>query len=283
MPEESHPLVQLPGSEQLAEQHGADVEVALDIDVIGAAAPGAAQVVYFAPNSDSGFIDAISEAAQATPAPSPPSDKMAGWMPRDISRSYSSTSARPSATRDSSRPNSGWADGTARCAARRPSPSDTSRCFRHLVHGRLVLRPVEYGGHVHALALGGLDRRQDRQVGVGRRAGGPQRPVLDQFPHRVDQVIHDHAVGHGDIGDGQRPAGDLKPQGGQPPAGLGEPARHVHPAVPAHGAALSPAQRLVDAALRGVQADLRLRAGPQAQRRGRGALDRQPVGDPRPW
>src|SRR5439155_14602014 len=34
---------------------GADVEVALDIDVIGAAAPGAAQVVYFAPNSDSGF------------------------------------------------------------------------------------------------------------------------------------------------------------------------------------------------------------------------------------
>jgi kumamolisin len=48
---------------------GADVEVALDIDVIGAAAPGAAQVVYFAPNSDQGFIDAISAAAQASPAP----------------------------------------------------------------------------------------------------------------------------------------------------------------------------------------------------------------------
>jgi kumamolisin len=47
----------------------ADVEVALDIDVIGAAAPGAEQLVYFAPNSDSGFIDAISEAAQATPPP----------------------------------------------------------------------------------------------------------------------------------------------------------------------------------------------------------------------
>jgi kumamolisin len=47
----------------------ADVEVALDIDVIGAAAPGAAQLVYFAPNSDDGFIDAISQAAQATPAP----------------------------------------------------------------------------------------------------------------------------------------------------------------------------------------------------------------------
>ena len=49
---------------------GADVEVNLDIDVIGAAAPGATQVVYFAPNSgDQGFVDAISDAAQASPAP----------------------------------------------------------------------------------------------------------------------------------------------------------------------------------------------------------------------
>ena len=49
---------------------GADVEVALDIDVIGAAAPGATQVVYFAPNNgDQGFVDAISDAAQASPAP----------------------------------------------------------------------------------------------------------------------------------------------------------------------------------------------------------------------
>ncbi len=54
-----------PGSDP----NGADIEVALDIDVIGAAAPGAAQVVYFAPNTDSGFVDAIAEAAQATPAP----------------------------------------------------------------------------------------------------------------------------------------------------------------------------------------------------------------------
>ena len=46
------------------------MEVSLDIDVIGAAAPGAAQVVYFAPNNgDQGFVDAISDAAQASPAP----------------------------------------------------------------------------------------------------------------------------------------------------------------------------------------------------------------------
>ncbi len=54
-----------PGSDP----NGADVEVALDIDVIGAAAPGAKQIVYFAPNSDNGFVDAISAAASATPAP----------------------------------------------------------------------------------------------------------------------------------------------------------------------------------------------------------------------
>jgi kumamolisin len=49
---------------------GASVEVNLDIDVIGAVAPGAAQVVYFAPNNgDQGFVDAISDAAQASPAP----------------------------------------------------------------------------------------------------------------------------------------------------------------------------------------------------------------------
>jgi len=55
-----------PGSDP----NGADVEVALDIDVIGAAAPGAKQIVYFAPNNgDQGFVDAISAAASATPAP----------------------------------------------------------------------------------------------------------------------------------------------------------------------------------------------------------------------
>jgi kumamolisin len=49
---------------------GADIEVNLDIDVIGAAAPGATQVVYFAPNNgDQGFVDAISDAATASPAP----------------------------------------------------------------------------------------------------------------------------------------------------------------------------------------------------------------------
>jgi kumamolisin len=48
---------------------GADGEVLLDIEVAGALAPKAEQVVYFGPNTDQGFIDAISTAVHATPTP----------------------------------------------------------------------------------------------------------------------------------------------------------------------------------------------------------------------
>lgn len=48
---------------------GADGEVLLDIEVAGAIAPKAAIVVYFAPNTDAGFLDAIATATHATPTP----------------------------------------------------------------------------------------------------------------------------------------------------------------------------------------------------------------------
>ena len=44
----------------------ADGEVMLDIEVAGAVAPGAKIVVYFAPNTDQGFIDAIASAVHDT-------------------------------------------------------------------------------------------------------------------------------------------------------------------------------------------------------------------------
>jgi len=46
--------------------NGADGEVALDIQVAGAIAPGARIAVYFAPNTDQGFIDAITTAVHDT-------------------------------------------------------------------------------------------------------------------------------------------------------------------------------------------------------------------------
>ena len=45
---------------------GPDTEVMLDIEVSGAIAPGANIVVYFAPNTDAGFLDAINQAAMDT-------------------------------------------------------------------------------------------------------------------------------------------------------------------------------------------------------------------------
>lgn len=49
--------------------NGADGEVMLDIEVAGALAPKASIVVYFAPNTDAGFLDAVTTAAHADPTP----------------------------------------------------------------------------------------------------------------------------------------------------------------------------------------------------------------------
>ncbi|WP_287901295.1 S53 family peptidase [Arthrobacter sp.] len=46
---------------------GADGEVLLDIEVVGALAPKAAIQVYFAPNTDAGFLDAVVAATKAAP------------------------------------------------------------------------------------------------------------------------------------------------------------------------------------------------------------------------
>jgi kumamolisin len=54
------------GSNSPGTDTGADTEVMLDIEVAGAVAPDAAIVVYFAPNTDQGFIDAVSQAVHDT-------------------------------------------------------------------------------------------------------------------------------------------------------------------------------------------------------------------------
>jgi kumamolisin len=49
--------------------HGPDGEVTLDIEVAGALAPAARLDVYFAPNTDDGFLHALTAASKAKPAP----------------------------------------------------------------------------------------------------------------------------------------------------------------------------------------------------------------------
>ncbi|MGH8137212.1 MAG: S53 family peptidase [Steroidobacteraceae bacterium] len=59
------------GANKPSPDDGADGEVALDIQVAGGGAPGAKIAVYFAPNTDAGFVDAIASAVHdATNAPS---------------------------------------------------------------------------------------------------------------------------------------------------------------------------------------------------------------------
>lgn len=54
------------GQNSPGDPNGADGEVALDIEVAGAVAPGTRIVVYFAPNTDRGFLDAITQAVHDT-------------------------------------------------------------------------------------------------------------------------------------------------------------------------------------------------------------------------
>jgi kumamolisin len=51
------------GNEPTGDPNSADVEVALDIEIAGAVAPGASIAVYFAPNSARGLADAVTTAA----------------------------------------------------------------------------------------------------------------------------------------------------------------------------------------------------------------------------
>ena len=57
------------GNAPEGDPNGADGEVLLDIEVAGALAPGADLVVYFAPNTDRGFLDALTTAVHADPTP----------------------------------------------------------------------------------------------------------------------------------------------------------------------------------------------------------------------
>ena len=79
---------------------GADGEVALDIQVAGGAAPGATIAVYFAPNTDAGFVDAITSAAQD--ASNKPSVISISWGSAEANWSQQSIQSMNSALQDAS-------------------------------------------------------------------------------------------------------------------------------------------------------------------------------------
>ncbi|MHA6204975.1 S53 family peptidase [Dyella soli] len=76
----------------------ADGEVMLDVEIIGALAPGAAIALYFAPNTDQGFYEAISQAAHDTT--NHPSIISISWGGPEDSWSAPSLAAMQSALED---------------------------------------------------------------------------------------------------------------------------------------------------------------------------------------
>jgi kumamolisin len=71
-------------------EQNADGEVALDIEVAGAVSPGAKQLVYFAPNTDQGFLAAINAAINAKPQPAAVSISWGGPESRSTAQSKNS-------------------------------------------------------------------------------------------------------------------------------------------------------------------------------------------------
>ncbi|WP_430391563.1 S53 family peptidase [Dyella sp. 20L07] len=76
----------------------ADGEVMLDVEVIGALAPGATIALYFAPNTDQGFYEAISQAAHDTT--NHPSVISISWGGPESNWSAASLAAMQSALQD---------------------------------------------------------------------------------------------------------------------------------------------------------------------------------------
>jgi kumamolisin len=129
---------------------GADGEVLLDIEVAGSVAPGAAQVVYFAPNTDQGFIDAVTTAVHATPTPAAVS---ISWGQSEDSWTAQARSALDAAIAD------GTALGITVCVAAGDNGSSDG------VSGG---QPhVDFpASSPHALACGGTSLQADPSTGV---------------------------------------------------------------------------------------------------------------------
>jgi len=97
------------GKNQPTTPNSADGEVLLDIEVVGAVAPGAKIVVYFAPNTDQGFLDALTTAIHD--AANHPSVISISWGGAESTWTTQSMTALDSAAQDAA------ALGVTICAA----------------------------------------------------------------------------------------------------------------------------------------------------------------------
>lgn len=66
LPTDGITVVPVGGAQPVSDPNGADGEVMLDVEIIAQVAPGAAQRVYFAENTNEGFLQAVTQAANET-------------------------------------------------------------------------------------------------------------------------------------------------------------------------------------------------------------------------
>jgi kumamolisin len=156
---------------------GADGEVMLDIEVVGALAPKAGIVVYFAPNTDAGFLDAVTTAAQASPAPVAMS---ISWGQSEDQWTAQARTAMDDAFTDAvslgvtvtaAAGDNGSADGETDGAAHVDFPSSSPHV---LACGGTSLQADPTSGAVHSETVwnDGDGRRGQRRLPVAGLAGG---------------------------------------------------------------------------------------------------------------
>ncbi len=124
--------------------NGPDGEVLLDIEVAGAIAPGAKIVVYFAPNSDAGFLDAVTHAIHDTQ--NKPSVLSISWGGAESTWTQQAMQAMDSAFRDAA------ALGVTICCA---AGDDGSSDLRPPEHDDGLLHVDFPASSPYALACGG--------------------------------------------------------------------------------------------------------------------------------
>ncbi|MEO8907791.1 MAG: S53 family peptidase [Microbacteriaceae bacterium] len=182
--------VNVPGGDP----NGADGEVLLDIEVVGALAPAAKIVVYFAPNTDAGFLNAVATAAHATPTPSAIS---ISWGQSEDAWTAQARNALDQA----------FVDAVALGATVTAAAGDDGSTDRVTGGGVHVDFPAS---SPHALACGGTRLQADPTTGVvtsetvwnnGAGRGATGGGVSDAFPLPSWQV--DAAVPVGTAGGGR--------------------------------------------------------------------------------
>lgn len=166
-------------------------QVLLDIEVAGAVSPGATQVVYFAPNTDQGIVDAVIDAVHASPTPTA---LCISWGQSESAWTKQALTALNLAIQD------GAALGVTVCVAAGDDGSSDGQADGQ----NHVVFPAS---SPHCLACGGTSLRTDPATGIiisetvwndgpGGGAGGggiSDEFILPEWQASVVPSISDHA------------------------------------------------------------------------------------------